>query len=86
MEEYMKKSKKKAAVTAPACEDKNAPVCTGCEFCRKHSLSEGGKLLDFCHHPVWKVTRALKRRWIRKDEMGTTSPAWCPLRVPPKEG
>ena len=82
----MKKSKKKAAGTAPVCEDKNAPVCTGCEFCRKHSLSEGGKLLDFCHHPVWKVTRALKRRWIRKDEMGTTSPAWCPLRVPAKEG
>ena len=83
----MKKSKKRAAgATAPAPADANAPVCAACGFCRKHAISEGGKLIDFCHHPVWKVTRTLKRRWIRTAEMGTTSPAWCPLRVPPKEG
>lgn len=81
----MKKSQRKAAVTTSACEDKSTPVCTACDFCRKKSMSQNGPLLDFCHHPVWKVTRALKRRWIRKDEMGTTSPAWCPLRVLPKE-
>lgn len=41
---------------------------------------------DFCHHPIWRITRALKKRWIPAKEKGNTSPAWCPLRVPAKEG
>lgn len=61
------------------------PACGSCDFCHKDAIFNGGKLRDFCHHPIWRITRALKKRWIPSKEKGSTSPEWCPLRVPAKE-
>lgn len=65
---------------------KDAPKCGSCDFCHQQNTPHGTKKLDFCHHPIWRITRALKKRWIPSKEKGSTSPAWCPLRVPAKEG
>ena len=58
------------------------PRCSGCGFCHKEPLRDGGKLFDWCHHPVWKLQN-LQKRWI-KSYSGRTSPKWCPLRTTSK--
>lgn len=61
------------------------PACAACDFCRKEAIFTNGKKHEYCHHPIWRITRALKKRWIRAKEKGATSPSWCPLRVKSKE-
>ena len=55
------------------------PRCSSCDFCHKEPLRDGGKLFNFCHHPVWRLS-SLKKRWIKSYDRGKTSPKWCPLR------